>query len=303
MLSLELSDTLRKDVRGCCSVSVARLPSIGNQSMKAGRAGSNPDSTTISEPLAAMLNNIGRAVDSLNSTVVGLDAVENGYPKPPSLDISWNPTDRTLASRIARKYVLEATLVTTSEVNKAFFTALGQISKFRCLFDSEDTAAIRMTKIARHVVGNNYLAVVPALITHWRNRIVHSSTAALNRSDKRLLQESEGEIHTSYKHLSVDRLLAHFEEGRPTLKDVSCLIAMSINLARLVDRRLVQDFAKSDLDELMQHYGLPEVIQKIRATTKASKVDASVDQAFKSLAPKLLSAYRRYYPYEVAETQ
>ena len=154
-----------------------------------------------------------------------------------------------------------------------------------------------MPSTVPNVLTTDNLIVAPALITHWRNRIVHESKSHLNKSEKSLLRESEQEIHATYKHLSVDRLLAHFEEGRPSLKDVSSLIAMSINLARRIDQQLGASITQADLDRLIQYYGLLEPIQTIQVTTTPSKIDASVDRVFKSLAPQLLEAYRQFNPY------
>jgi hypothetical protein len=204
-------------------------------------------------------------------------------------------TDRVLAARVARKFVLESVLIRTSESNKAFYGAIGKLGKFRDVFKPDDDAAPKMTKIATASLGKDFLTVVPALITHWRNRIVHSSNAKLSKSEKALLQDNEEEIAKTYKALKVDCLLCHFEEGRPTLKDVSCLIAMSIKLARRIDADIYRDLSKDDLDAWLEHYGLIELINNVRSETKPEKVSSSIERLFKSRGPLLLEPYNKYY--------
>jgi hypothetical protein len=70
-----------------------------------------------SQPLSMLLADVGDAVASLNTVVVGLDAVEMGHEKPDSLDISWGPDNRRAAARKARKFVVEAVLVRVFELS------------------------------------------------------------------------------------------------------------------------------------------------------------------------------------------
>lgn len=102
--------------------------------IKAGRAGSSPDGTTSnwqSQPLSALLVEIGEAVANLNTAVVGLDAVEKGHDKPESLDISWSPADRQAASRKARKFIVEAVLVRVFEALRQHTVVISRLPRFR----------------------------------------------------------------------------------------------------------------------------------------------------------------------------
>lgn len=265
--------------------------------LKAGRAGSSPDDIANSQPFQNFLNSVGRAVDSLNSIAVGLDAVENGYAKPDSLDISWNPSDRKMAARTARKFALESVLVRVGAANKDYFDSIGKLSRFKDTYKSDDKSAPKFSKISKAALGKrDYHTVIPALIFHWRNRIVHSSDAKLTHPEKMVLFENAEEISARYASLSVNCLLCHFEERRPTLKDVSSLTAMSINLLREIDGRIQSELSKEDLDTLLDHYDLSEQILEIRSGTKPDKVEPSIDRLFRSRAPLLLNAYRKIYP-------
>jgi hypothetical protein len=77
---------------------------------------------------------------------------------------------------------------------------------------------------------------------------------------------------------------------------VSCLIAMSITLARQVDAKLHLGLSLADLEAWLAHYHLDSQIDAIRRTTSPNRIDASIDRLLKSKAPFLFEPYRKYYP-------
>jgi hypothetical protein len=253
-----------------------------------------------SQPLATLKTDIGEAVASLNTVVVGLDAVENGHEKPETLDISWGPHDKRAAARKARKFVVEAVLV---RVFEALFEHTNLVSRLPRLgavvrgWDGKTKRATKIWDVYKALLGETYLVSAAVLICHWRNRIVHpSSGAKLLAGQKRLLQESESEIAEKYRGLSVDCILCHFEEARPTLKDVSILIAMTINLAKETDKSLSSVLAKEDFDAWMEYFDLKAAIKKVEAETKPEKRASSIRRVFRARAPMLLKGYEEYYP-------
>jgi hypothetical protein len=271
--------------------------------MKAGSAGSTPDGATktrdpISHPFSVLLNDVGDAVSSLNTLVVGLDAVEKGHKKPDALDISWNPSDRIIAARKSRKFVLEAIIVRVSEGLLEFINALGKLPRLKAVsskWDVNTKNAIKVNDVFTAFLGDNYLVPAAVLVVHWRNRIVHrGSNAKLKQNQKQALQSHETEIAENYKGLSVDCLLCHFEEKRPTLKDVSSLIAICINLGRHIDKTLHMNLSKPDLDAWLEHYGLTPMINRVKAETKPEKRDASIRRIFQAQAPLLFEPYIKY---------
>lgn len=273
--------------------------------MKAGRAGSNPDGIakieiSTSQPLAFLLHDIGSSVFCLNTIVVGLDAVEQGHEKPDGLDISWNPSDRNIAARKSRKYVLESVLIKVSEALNQFLIALIKLPRFveiRSKWSGSESVAEKILDVSNTLIGPQYLTSAVALLVHWRNRIVHrSSRATLNVDSKRILRENEQEILENYKRLSVDRLLAHFEEGRPSLKDISSLISMSINWARQINQAVYDSLTKDDLDVWLDHYDIKTALIKITAETKPEKLEPSIRRMFVSRAPMLTELYFQFYP-------
>lgn len=279
--------------------------------MKAGSAGSSPDDATKSasatQPLRCFLREVGEAVANLNTTVVGLDAVENGHKKPDGLNISWNPADPKSAARKARRFVLEAVLVRVSEALAQYVATVAKLSRFDTCRESwskkeiagkknEPSIAEKLTDIAIETVGSDcYKTFGACLLIHWRNRVVHSkSQATLTPNQIKTLKKSSKDIETNYSDLSIERLLEDFKTGKPTLKDISSLIAMTIRLVRLVDEN-VKDYSKNDLETLLDHYGLYEQIEKIRAETSPEKTTASVKRLLKVTAPGLGESYEKFY--------
>ncbi|MER8972613.1 MULTISPECIES: hypothetical protein [unclassified Mesorhizobium] len=273
--------------------------------MKAGSVGSNPDgavslSTRPIQPLRELLVAVGETVANLNTAVVGLDAVERGHEKPETLNISWNPQDRVAAARKSRRFVLEAILVRVAEALSEFVSAMAQLPRFssaRSTWNSKTTRAEKLADLATEALGSeSYLVAGAALLIHWRNRVVHPrSRASLTPQQVGNLRSASGEIDSSFAGLSVDRLLNDFETGRPTLKDISSLIAMSIRMAREMDKA-VNFLSNNELDSLLEYYGLKARILEIEAQTTLSKCHASTLRMLQSTAPGLMEAYRRLNP-------
>jgi len=249
-----------------------------------------------------LLREVGEAVFSLNTTVVGLDAVENGYEKPESLDISWNPIDRRIAARKTRKFVLESVLIHVSEALNQYISALSGLPRFVDIREAwampkaDDSAAKKLTDVAFALLGReNYRIAGAVLLVHWRNRIVHkASRARLAGPLKRLLQENETQIALDYKSLSIDCLFCHFEEGRPSLKDVSSLIAMTIKLAKEMDKQIYECFSREDLQVWLDYYNLLPQLEKVSSETKAEKLQESIKRVFSTNAPQLYDYYIRF---------
>ena len=277
--------------------------------MKAGSAGSNPDGATklyqASQPLRYFLQDVGEAVANLNTTVVGLDAVENGYSKPDGLNISWNPTNRSAAARKARRFVLEAVLVRVSEALCQYIKTVSKLPRFEAINNAwakdeknkiKITNARKLADIAKEIIENESVLTTGAcLLIHWRNRAVHrDSKAKLTGLQVVAFQKSSSCIEKEFSSLSVDRLLRDFEEGKPTLKDITSLIAMTIRLARKLDAG-VNDVSKDDLLVLFEHYGLDEKIDQLKLSTSPRKQKASIIRFLKVTAPGLIEPFCKYH--------
>ncbi|MER8845776.1 hypothetical protein [Mesorhizobium australicum] len=272
--------------------------------MKAGSAGSSPDNATNSgtspiQPLRDFLVAVGEAVVNLNTVVVGLDAVERGHEKPETLSISWNPQDRLAAARKARRFVLEAVLVRVAEALAEFVWATAHLPRFSSVrgnWNNNTSRAERLADVAKEALDSgSHLVAGALLLLHWRNRVVHPrSRASLTPQQIRNLRSASGEIEQSFAGLSVERLLDDFEIGRPTLKDISSLIAMSIRMARELDKA-VNFLSCDELDFMLEHYDLKARIVQIEMQTTPAKRRASVLRMLQSTAPGLVEAYSRLH--------
>ena len=139
---------------------------------------------------------------------------------------------------------------------------------------------------------DDYLVPAVVLLVHWRNRIVHpSSNANLRHHERQALLNNKAIICDRYKGLDISELLKHFEYQWPTLKDASSLIAMTINLARKMDRAMPQNLSKEELDAWLDHYQIWPMLKKVKAETAPGKYRESVCRLFRSQAPYLLDAY------------
>lgn len=278
--------------------------------MKAGSAGSTPDDAAkiaqASQPLRYFLSDCGDSVASLNTTVIGLDAIENGHNKPDTLDVSWNPIDRFAEARKARRFVLEAVLVRVSEALSQYVGTLTKLPRFERLRDQwtaeakKERKAIgdarRLSDLSRELFQEECLLTVGAcLLIHWRNRAVHrDSNAKLTGTQLRTLQRSSLFIEKEFASLSVDRLLKDFNEGKPTLKDITTLVAMAIRLARKVDGE-IRNMSKADIVMLMEYYQLDARIRKIKLETSLEKQSASIKRLLEAEAPGLAEPFRHFF--------
>ncbi len=266
--------------------------------------GSNPNGAAetqygLSQPLRYFLIAVGEAVASLNTIVVGLDAIEKGHEKPETLNISWNPRDRIVAARKTRRFAIEAVLVRVAEALNEYVTAIAHLpclEAVRQSWTSNTSRAEKLADVAARLPGPDRCLVAGAvLLIHWRNRVVHpASRASLTPQQEKDLRTAAQRIERDFAGLSIDRLLSDFDAGRPTLKDITSLIAMSIRTARGIDK-IVGPAALEDVEAMLRHYGLSDRIEVIKAQTTPAKRQASVLRFLKSTAPGLAEAYDRLH--------
>jgi hypothetical protein len=245
-----------------------------------------------------LLQEVGNAVSHLNTLVVGLDAVEKGHKKPDTLDISWNPDDPIAAARQSRKFVVEAVFVRVSEAVIEYILALVRLPRLRTVsagWDGGTTNAQKVSDVLSELLKNDYRISAVVLLVHWRNRIVHrGSNSKLTQEQKFALQANEEKIANDYKRLSVDCLLCHFEERRPTLKDISSLISICLNVAWEVNESMHDSLSREDLDAWLIHYSLGSKIERIKRETRPEKLQSSIHRLFLSEAPRLYDAYQKF---------
>jgi len=195
-----------------------------------------------SPPLSRFLRALGKVQHHLHTMIVGLSAVEKGIAvKPDDLDISWTAYDLVGSVRETRRYMLRTTLIFAAEELNEYAKC---VLRYRAIVMDDKTfpkhRADRIRALAEpDVVDPSYLSVAPLIVSHWRNRIVHrdSKTRLSSAEEQRLRLESES-VRENFKNVDVARLLQDFEIDRPTLKDVTVLLAMCIRFVKQADSTL-----------------------------------------------------------------
>lgn len=272
--------------------------------MKAGRTGSNPGDVTKQHPvesdaLRTLRKDIGSASFLLNTVVVGLDAVAKGHQKPDGIMVAWEPKDRLDAAKRARKFTVEAFIVRVAEALKAYQNTISKLPQFKSIRDGwnqDDGAAKKLDAICRPIITDEkYLVAAGKLLITWRNIVSHNLAVEFKKPDEKLLRANAGLISRNYAALEIDRLIVHMKEGRPTLKDVSSLISMAINLAVKIDNSVYTSLTKEDVFSLAEHYGIVSNVQSIRQETTAGKIESSIKRSFNSRATRLYAHFLKFY--------
>ena len=140
------------------------------------------------------------------------------------------------------------------------------------------------------------LILGPLLLIHWRNRIIHkTSRASLTNNQKLDFTNAADVIFKKYKNLSVDQLLDHFKDNLPTLKDISSLIAMSINFVKLVENKVPEPKSKNDFEGWLKHLKLYDEYERItRVATSKPNPEGTIKNFLVTNCPELLNCYDLY---------
>lgn len=260
---------------------------------------SRPHTNSMKTPtLKRYLDSVGKTVHYLNTIVVGLAGVENEIcKKPESLDVSWNPADPKSSSRSARAYVLKSSIVFVAAELSEYVNELSKLPVCHQDIPKDANKAERFRRLADHLgITDADLVLGPLLIIHWRNRIIHrSSNAQLSKIQKEQFKEASSEIAKKYKNLDSALTLSHFETGIPTLKDVSSLIAMSINCAKTMDEKLPEPASYKEFMAWIEALGLGEKYERARRVSEnAANPASSMNNFFVTHCPEMKKFYEKY---------
>jgi hypothetical protein len=260
--------------------------------------GGTASKAPVSAAFKQLLDDIGKSSFYLNTIVVGLDAVEGGHPKPATLDIKWEPADPQSAARMARHFAVEAFMVRASEALSAFIKAYAALPRFALITEKWDKSTglhQKVDEIGSELLGTKeYLVSGAVTLALWRNQIVHNGNFALPHKHAKILKDEASTIHAAYRNLDVSELLDHARDRRPTLKDASCLIAMTINLARAMDACVYKSFGKADVVAWIAHFQLEAAMKKVIRETSPERVRASLIRVLRSNAPRLEADFLRF---------
>lgn len=249
--------------------------------------------------LKTYLDQVGKVVHYLNTIAVGLSAVESGSAtKPKGLDVSWAPADPIASGRQARSFVLRATLVMVAEELDAYISSFaGSPASPRLEFSGGANRADKFSSLVTYFgLPNDHLVLGPMLLIHWRNRIIHrGSNAGLTKAEREQLIEQEPILKTDYKNLEPRALLEHFERNSPTLKDVSSLVAMTINCVKAIEAKIPDPASESQVMQWIEHLGFAQDLERVsRVAAAKGKVEVGVRNFIRTHCPSLEDPYFRY---------
>lgn len=274
-----------------------------------------PAVTLGTQALADFLQVVGNGVADLNTIAVGLAAIGPHHARPEGLNISWAPKDPLVAARKARKAALQAAMVVTVEALGQYVRTITKLPRFESLITGwsskkpKPSAAERFSDLA----GLLFIPICPVkdaseydtrfrtccvmLLVHWRNRHVHTdSNAELTHQEKQFIHTQEERICNAYAGLDLDRLFGDFKVNRPTLKETTTLIAMTIQEVRAMDAAVYNCRDSRDVQTWLDHYKLNERIDKIQRESKPEKQRASVLRMLDTHAPYLKPWYEKLVP-------
>ncbi|MEO8459450.1 MAG: hypothetical protein ABI451_02880 [Dokdonella sp.] len=246
--------------------------------------------------LRPFLDAIGHVVHHLNTIAVGLAGVESGVAcKPTAMDISWRPADLRTSSRAARSFALNATIVFTAEELCAYVdTIIGVPGLPKVKLPTDSDRAQRLTVLAGCLdLPSDHLLWGPLLLLHWRNRVIHRrSNAGLSKTQRDHLLGESAILAAKYKSLDAMLLLDHFKDRKPTLKDVSSLIAMTINCVKRMEDSIPEPSSPVEVMAWIAHLGLAEQFDRVKRVSAAQRnPKQAVANFFTTHCPELRSAY------------
>ena len=247
--------------------------------------------------LRPFLDSVGHVVHYLNTIVVGLAGVESGVcTKPTTLDISWNPRDIKASSRGARAFALNSAIVFLAEELGAYTNTILGCPEFKSIVLPKDPdRAEKFLALHQHLkLAEDHLFLGGLIAIHWRNRIIHKrSNAGLTKAQETaLLKDYLLVLDTDYKHLDAKLLLEHFSKKLPSLKDVSSLIALSINCVRRIEEAIPEPKSSQDVEDWLSHLKLAgELDRVVRAAASTPKPERAVTNFFNTHCPELGEAY------------
>lgn len=190
---------------------------------------------------------LGNANHLLITILVGLSAVERKLiiDAPAELHAAWNPLNVIYSARRSRVFVLEFTLVRTSDALDAYMSwlrrapALIQDMDVRNAVDAAGNSVLRKFGIIRKSVAtlDPTVAALIEIMIAWRNRSVHS-LAENDASDEawKTVRDNGKFIAERFKGLLIERLESGFSHNEPpTFKETASFISATHEIIRQID--------------------------------------------------------------------
>jgi hypothetical protein len=134
------------------------------------------------------------------------------------------------------------------------------------------------------------------LVLHWRNRIIHrGSNAKLTKEQAATFCECAPILARDYKNLNPRTTLQNFADKTPSLKDVSSLIAMTINSVKYIDALIPAPTSTEDVLHWITELGLSEELDRaVRVAAVNENPMRGVENFLKTNCPELLESYIQF---------
>lgn len=226
--------------------------------------------------LNRFLDNVGRAIHSLNTVCVGLNSVSSGSAtKPDDMDVTWKPTDVATSSAQARIFVIKSTYVFLSTNYEAYLKNIHSLF----ISNEDDYRSKNLVEKIEYIYKkailneNDYRLILLKMMIHMRNRIVHlSSKSKLSSSEKDKLKEEKDIIYSNHCHFNVQQMLDNFSNSIYTLKDVSTIAANAVYVARKIDEKVCQLLnTQEKVENFIKISDLNDEWEKIKKNSRRNK--------------------------------
>jgi hypothetical protein len=214
----------------------------------------------------------GQANHLLITTLIGLDAIENGTikTKPESFSTTWKPKSPKRSAQRARIFTLQSFLGRAVESLEMYLTELNRKPKelespeFTSLYSKADTSIFRKATLIgdKIQVDPVLIALMEVLIT-WRNYVFHYDIDNQIRPQSlSVLKENHQLITERFCGLNVEQLKETWENGGDfSFKETASLISATHDYVVAVDA-----YALKHLDE--ERYICETITGSISKNTK-----------------------------------
>lgn len=219
-----------------------------------------------SRPFRVFKNSMGQANHFLITTLIGLDAVEDGAKKRDDFPAKWEPRDVSSSVSRSKLYIMNAAMAWTVD-NLDMYLRLCNTKP--ALYGMEEGQEIGGTGHSVYqkfkTVSDRHSEAFPEgmiayidLLICWRNRLIHfDADNKLIPSSARYFDEvkknSINDICVEKYHLDVAQMLERFEnKNSPSFKEIATLISMTIHFVEKLDETLLKEVQqRSYLEDLL----------------------------------------------------
>lgn len=230
---------------------------------------------------------LGSANHLIITALVGLNGIERGLvtEAPEDLHTVWSPRDPRASALRSRRMILDMALVRAVDavdVYVRFSHRKPALIQSADLHDSISNAGQSVSKkfsaLTKHYskLSPRLTAMLVVMIA-WRNRCAHSE-ADIDIDDNHVstLRQEKISISDDFRGLCVERLLAGFESGEPTFKEVASLIQATHLLIEELDRFQLVALDKEEFlrDLIWSSIGLKGEGAKAEETNRQKRVQS-----------------------------